>query len=300
MSTYSQRSGSNDRGLVSSNNNHATAIASATANAGVENSGDDFASDDFFTPTYYIRRSAMEFSSLPAVITSISAGQITITFANTTGDTNNYSVNLFYFTRGSAAGGAFDTNDFDNAVGTAACDSAKDITGLTGSQTFTLNAAALAHIKNNAGGYVQFSARISGDYAASASTGTNLINGYRGHDATESNRPLLEFTYVSSVDYTETFNETVTISEPSYTKFLTKIFSEKLDITETISKSITKTFSELVSIIDTIDIDKIRDYISAGIPKFIESIKKISVIGFTRSSNKNTIDSRSKDKPTAV
>lgn len=197
MATFDIRSTSNDRGLVASNNNHATAIASATANAGVETSGDDFASDDFFTPTYYIRRSAMEFAltGIPTGATIVS-GSVDITFNNTTGDTNNYSVNLFHFTRGSSVGGAFDTNDFDNAVGTAACDSAKDITGLTGSQSYTLNAAAIAHIQSAIStGYVQFSGRISGDYAASASTGTNLINAYRGDNATEGNRPRLQLVY---------------------------------------------------------------------------------------------------------
>lgn len=197
MATLDIRSGSNDRGLVASDNTHATAIGMATADEGVENAGDDFASDDFFTPTYFIRRSAIEFaiSSIPTNATIVS-GALDIVFAGVTGDTNNYSVNVFHFTRQSAAGGAFDLNDYNEAVGTAACDSAKDITGLTGSQSYTLNAAAIAHIQSAlSAGYVQFSARISGDYSASAPTGGNLINGYRGTDATESNRPRLQLVY---------------------------------------------------------------------------------------------------------
>ena len=196
MASFDGRSGSNDRALISSDNSHATAVGMATADEAVETSGDDFASDDFFTPTYYIRRSVMEFdlTSVPANST-ISSATLKIVFNGVTGDTNNMSVNVFHFTRGSTVATAFEAADFNEAVGTAACDTPKDITGLTGSQTYTLNAAAITYLQSKCGGYADFSGRISGDYTPTTSTGQNLINAYRGTDATESNRPRLEFTY---------------------------------------------------------------------------------------------------------
>ncbi len=196
MATYDQRSGSFDRGLVATSTVFATARGAASADS-VENSGDDFASSELFVADYFIRRSAIEFNLTSIPVGSIVAsGTIKIVFNGTTGDTNNYSVNLFYFTRGSTPGTNFEAADYNNVLaGSAACDTPKDISGLTGEQTFTLNAAAIAHIQTNAGGYVQIGAMLSGDSGNSAPTGDNLINAYRGTDATESNRPRLELTY---------------------------------------------------------------------------------------------------------
>lgn len=196
MATLAVYSGSSDRRLISSDNTFATARAATNANAGVEagTGTENFGSTEFFTPTYYIRRSLMEFDT--AALTSgaiISAATLAIAGTGVTTDTNNYSMNIFFFTRGSAAGGAFDANDFDEAQGTAACDTPIDITGLSGTKTFALNAAALAAI--NKTGYTQFSLRLSGDYANSAPTGANNTTGLTGNNATESNRPLLTITY---------------------------------------------------------------------------------------------------------
>jgi hypothetical protein len=196
MATYDQRSGANDRGLVASDNNYSNVVNATTANEGVEASGDDFASAEFFTPIYYNRRNVMEFdlTSIPAGST-ITAGTLKITTIGTTGDTNNYSVNVFYFSRASTPGTAFVANDFDEARGTAACDTPIDITGISGVKTFTLNAAALTYLGTKAGGYAQFSGMLSGDYTPSTPTGANLLDAYKGTDGTVGNRPRLELTY---------------------------------------------------------------------------------------------------------
>lgn len=200
MATFTSRSGSNDRRLVANNASHATAVGSATANAGVEqvtNNTQELVSDEQFAgPDFYVRRACFEFSlsGLTAGDT-VTAATLAHDVSSNDQDADNNSYNLFHFTRQSAAGGAFDANDFNEAVGTASS-TAKDISGLNSDQTFTLNAAALTHIQNAiTTGYVQFSLRLSADYTPSAPSGRNSLDGYDGNATNESDRPLLTITY---------------------------------------------------------------------------------------------------------
>lgn len=196
MAVVTIRSSTADRQLVASDNNVSNAINATTANAGVENvttSGARAASHEYFAPTYYVGRGCYVFdtSSLPddAVISSVVLG-FNFTGLNTT-ETNNYSVNCFLFTP--ATPGTIVANDFDEAKGTAACDTPKDITGLTGDSQFTLNATGIAGI--NKTGYTHFSLRLSGDSGGATPTGPQQLNGYPGGNGTESNRPYLTITY---------------------------------------------------------------------------------------------------------
>jgi hypothetical protein len=198
MATLDVRSSSNDRRLVSSSTSHTTAVNSSTANEGVEQNTSKtvaFVTDELFSPTYYIRRPCFEFdtSSLGASA-NISSGQITVTITSTDQDADNTSFNLFYFTRGSTPGTAFVANDYDEAQGTAGS-TAKDISGLSTPQTFTLNASALAAI--NKTGYTQFCLRLSSDYSDSAPSGRNALFGGDGNAVSEADRPRLELTYTT-------------------------------------------------------------------------------------------------------
>lgn len=209
MATLDARSGANDRGLVASGNTYADVVNATTANAAVEDTGDDFAGAEFFTPTYFVRRNAMEFdlTSVPAGSTISGSPTLKITAVGVTSDTNNFALNVFHFTRGSTVNTAFEANDYNEAVGTASS-TEQDITGMSGIETFTLNANAITYLESKFGGYADFSARLSGDYAPSTPTGGNLLDAYKGTDGTESNRPRLEFTY------------TTPLGEGSYSYFL--------------------------------------------------------------------------------
>lgn len=255
MATFDGRSGSNDRRLVSNSSNHTTAVNATTANAGTESGGGQVSvtSDERYpTSDFYIRRALMEFdlTSVPVGSTITNSPTVKIRFAGPTSgrDDNNMSANLFYFTRGSSENTAFVANDFDEAKGTTAS-TAADITGLTSTHTFTLNAGAIADLEDNFGGYAQISLRISGDYNNSAPPSDNDLNqleGYMGNDGTESNRPRLEFTYSEPTTTTTTTTSTTT-STTSSTSSTTSSSSTTSTETSTTSTSTSTSSSSSTS-----------------------------------------------------
>lgn len=60
----------------------------------------------------------------------------------------------------------------------------------------------------------------------------------------------------TSIEYTETLNETVTLVETS-TKQTNKTVNETVTLVDTISKSLSKSLSEVITLVDTIDTSKI-------------------------------------------
>lgn len=105
--------------------------------------------------------------------------------------------------------------------------------------------------------YTKLALVDSRDFSNTAPTGRNTI-AMEGEE--DSNPPILEVTYVSSIDYTETFNDTITLSD-SLIKFygFNKSLTDTITLSETFIKGVARTFSDTITLSDILT--KINGYV---------------------------------------